>query len=104
MTTPTLAVIRALLSEPGGERYGLELCELASLPSGTVYPILARLEQIGWVASRWEDPDPHVTQGRPRRRYYRITPDGAEPAREAVRRAFRSRGQRAPGRLDRDGV
>ncbi|MFB9622837.1 PadR family transcriptional regulator [Nonomuraea helvata] len=103
MTMPTQAVLRALLHDPGRDRYGLEVCELAELPSGTVYPILARLEQVGWVESRWEDPETHVTEGRPRRRYYRITADGAEQARDAVARAYRSRRQQAPGWLNRPG-
>ncbi|MGV9374506.1 PadR family transcriptional regulator [Nonomuraea sp. NPDC003707] len=103
MTMPTQAVLRALLRDPGHDRYGLEVCELAELPSGTVYPILARLEQIGWVESRWEDPETHVAEGRPRRRYYRITPGGAEQAREAVRWAYRSRRLPAPGWLNRPG-
>ncbi|WP_240972512.1 PadR family transcriptional regulator [Nonomuraea composti] len=97
MTMPTQAVLRALLAAPERERYGLELCELAGLPSGTLYPILARLEQAGWVESRWEEPETHVTEGRPRRRYYRITTDGAEQAREAIAKAYRSRRQRVPG-------
>ena len=48
--------------------------------SGTVHPIPARLEALGWVESRWEDIDPKA-EGRPARRYYRITALGAEQAR-----------------------
>ncbi|SEG31229.1 Transcriptional regulator PadR-like family protein [Nonomuraea solani] len=99
MTMPTREVLRALLGAPERERYGLELCGLAGMPSGTVYPILARLEQAGWVESRWEDPETHVAEGRPRRRYYRITTDGAQQAREAIARAYRSRRQPVPGWL-----
>ncbi|MGP3913112.1 PadR family transcriptional regulator [Nonomuraea sp. 10N515B] len=99
MTMPTQAVLRALLHDPGRERYGLELCELAGMPSGTLYPILARLEQIGWVESRWENPETHVAEGRPRRRYYLITADGAEQARDAIARAYRSRRQPVPAWL-----
>ncbi|MGN9844674.1 PadR family transcriptional regulator [Nonomuraea sp. H19] len=71
------------------------------MPSGTVYPILARLERIGWVESRWEDPEAHVADGRPRRRYHRITADGVEQARDAVARAYRSRRQPVPAWLAR---
>ncbi|WP_246149294.1 PadR family transcriptional regulator [Nonomuraea turkmeniaca] len=99
MTMPTQAVLRAFLHDPGREHYGLGLCELAGMPSGTLYPILARLEQIGWVESRWEDPETHVTEGRPRRRYYRITADGAAQARNAIARAYRSRRQAVPAWL-----
>jgi PadR family transcriptional regulator len=52
-------------------------------PSGTVHPILGRLDGLGCLLSRWEDHDPHE-QGRPRRRYYRLTTDGAEQARAAM--------------------
>lgn len=40
--------------------------------SGTVYPILLRLEQAGWLESEWETADP-VLLSRPRRRLYRLT-------------------------------
>ncbi|WUO17874.1 PadR family transcriptional regulator [Streptomyces sp. NBC_00289] len=97
MTLQTQLVLRALLEDPGRQRYGLELCELAGLPSGTIYPILARLEQAGWVESTWEDPAVYEKSGRPRRRFYRITHEGAEQAREALARTYRSRRQPLPG-------
>ena len=52
------------------------------LASGTLYPILLRLESAGWLASRWESVDPSEA-GRPRRRLYRITPGGLRRASEA---------------------
>lgn len=90
MTLPTQLVLRALLADPGQELYGLEIGEAAGLPSGTVHPILARLEGTGWVESRWEDVDPREA-GRPARRYYRVTADGAVAARDALARAYRGR-------------
>ena len=97
MTLQTQLVLRALLEEPSKERYGLELCDLVGLPSGTIYPILARFERAGWVDSAWEDPAAHEAAGRPRRRFYRLTPDGAEQARAALTRAHRSRTQASLG-------
>ncbi len=97
MTLQTQLVLRALLEDPAKERYGLELCELAGLPSGTIYPILARLEQVGWVDSTWEDPAVHEEAGRPRRRFYRITEEGAEHARDTLARTYRARRQPLPG-------
>jgi len=88
MTIPTQLVLRALLTEPGRELYGIEIGDGAGLPSGTVHPILARLEGLRWVESRWEDIDPKV-EGRPARRYYRLTTDGAEQARLALAGAYR---------------
>jgi PadR family transcriptional regulator PadR len=87
MTIPTQLVLRALLADPAQEQYGVEIGTAAGLPSGTVHPILARLEGVGWLTSRWEDIDPRA-EGRPARRYYRLTPDGLELARAALARAY----------------
>ena len=92
MTLPTQYVLRALLTRPAQAMYGLEICAEAGLPSGTIHPILARLEGAGWLRSEWEDADP-ARVGRPRRRYYRLTDDGAEQARDAL---ARTRAARAP--------
>lgn len=83
MTLPTQLVLRAMIAEPAKEMYGLEIGQTAELASGTVHPILARLEACGWLESRWEDADPHQ-EGRPRRRYYRLTPDGVVHAVRAL--------------------
>jgi len=90
MTIPTQLVLRTLLAEPTQEMYGLQICTEAGLPSGTIHPILARLEhEYGWVTSRWEDIEPEA-EGRPRRRYYHLTEDGAERARIALAQATTS--------------
>ena len=90
MTIPTQLVLRTLLTEPTQEMYGLQICAGAGLPSGTIHPILARLErEYGWLSSRWEDINPEE-KGRPRRRYYRLTEEGAERARIALAQATTS--------------
>jgi DNA-binding PadR family transcriptional regulator len=86
MTIPTKLVLHALLAEPEQEMYGIEISQAAGLPSGTVHPMLARLEASGWLESRWEDIDPR-REGRPARRYYRLTPTGVQLAREALARS-----------------
>jgi PadR family transcriptional regulator PadR len=86
MTIPTQLVLRTLLAEPTQEMYGLQICTAAGLPSGTIHPILARLEGLEWLQSRWEEASPRE-EGRPRRRYYRLTEDGAERARIALAQA-----------------
>ena len=86
MTLPTQLVLWALLTEPTREMYGLQICTEAGLPSGTIHPILGRLERLGWLESRWEDIDSHK-EGRPRRRYYQLTKEGAEDAQIALARA-----------------
>ncbi|MGH3695960.1 MAG: PadR family transcriptional regulator [Pseudonocardiaceae bacterium] len=85
MTLPTQLVLRAMLAEPTQEMYGLQIGQAAELPSGTIHPILARLEGCGWLESHWEDIEP-AKVGRPRRRYYRLSAEGAEYARTALAR------------------
>ena len=89
MTISTQLVLRTLLEDPTQEMYGLKICEVAGLPSGTVHPILARLEAIGWLASRWEKVDPSE-EGRPRRRYYRLHPNSVGAVQAALARATAS--------------
>jgi len=79
-TPALLAVLQVLLHVD--RPYGLEVIELTGLPSGTVYPLLARLESEGWVTSHWETGDPGARG--PRKRFYEITVDGAERARAAL--------------------
>lgn len=83
MTLPTAAVLRQMLENPTADHYGLALAQAISFPSGTIYPVLARLEAAGWLASFWEQGDPAELE-RPRRRMYRLTGAGAHAAREAL--------------------
>lgn len=93
MTIATQRVLRALLEDVNAERCGLEIADLAGLATGTVHPILARLEGAGWLESRWEEVEPR-TEGRAARRYYRLTASGVERARHALARAYRSPARR----------
>ena len=101
MTQTTQAVLRAMLEDPTKDLYGLEICAATGLPSGTVHPILARFEALGWLESSWEQVDPRE-QGRPRRRYYRLTANGISMARNALAKAYetRIRNTPPPGRRD----
>lgn len=85
MTHNTLLVLRALMAAPGREMYGLEIMRGLTLKSGTMYPLLDRAEASGWVTVRREDVSPQA-EGRPRRRYYRITAEGVKAAGEAMER------------------
>ncbi len=76
-------VLRLMLDNPDAEHYGLALANASGFPSGTIYPILARLEVAGWLASYWEEGDP-ATLERPRRRMYKLTGHGARAARDAL--------------------
>ncbi|MEV0396423.1 PadR family transcriptional regulator [Polymorphospora rubra] len=82
--TVTMArVLSALLEEQEADRYGLDLMKVTGLTSGSLYPILRRLEQAGWLLARWEEIDA-VAAGRPARRYYRLTAHGIERAGAAL--------------------
>lgn len=82
VTGPTLKILSALLATPN-EISGAQIARITGLASGTLYPILMRLETARWVDSKWEDADPSEL-GRPRRRLYRVTALGARRAREVI--------------------
>ena len=83
LTTQTLKVLVALMRDPRDELSGAQITKSAGLHSGTLYPILFRLQRAGWLESRWEVEDPK-SLGRPRRRYYRVTSLGAQKARAGI--------------------
>lgn len=84
-TRATVEVLRVLLGQPSDELYGRQVCMATGYPTGTVSPLLDRLAQLGWLASRWEQPAD--SGGRPPRRYYTLTDAGAVQARAVVDRA-----------------
>ena len=59
-----------------GNQYGFEIMRIVGLPSGTVYPLLRRLEAAGLVSSNWEEEREAHADRRPARRYYRATEKG----------------------------
>ena len=94
ITTTVAEILGAFLEDPTAERYGFELIRATKQPSGTLYPILVRLEKAGWVEAHWEEVA--ADAGRPARRYYRLTTDGAVAARTQLG-ALRQRLGRALG-------
>jgi PadR family transcriptional regulator PadR len=58
-------------------RYGFDIMDATGLPSGTVYPVLGRLERDGYVRSKWESQAIAQREKRPPRRYYEITASGS---------------------------
>lgn len=95
ITMQTLKVLSALLDDPAGRHYGLEVAKATGLASGTIYPILRRLEGHRWLEGAWEDIDP-VAEGRRPRRYYTLTPLGEHAARRELRDAARITGAGSP--------
>lgn len=79
MTKSTELVLKMLLKSDTPV-WGLLLCKKTGLPSGTIYPMLSRLEGYGWVVASWDD----ATTSGPRRRLYSITADGRLAAQAAL--------------------
>ncbi len=80
LTGPLERVLRVLTADPSAQHYGYDLMKAARLPSGTLYPMLARLQQEGLVQSEWEA-QREDAGGRPPRKYYRLTAEGVRVAR-----------------------
>jgi PadR family transcriptional regulator, regulatory protein PadR len=81
MSLQTLRVLETFLENPTEQLAGAEVHKRCGIASGTLYPILLRLESAGWFVSHWESIDPSSV-GRPRRRLYRLTPTGLRRATE----------------------
>jgi DNA-binding PadR family transcriptional regulator len=80
LSITTVSVLHAIAD---GYQYGFDVIDQTGLPSGTVYPALSRLERDGLVRSAWEnDQDAHA-EGRPARRYYKLTAPGVKALAEA---------------------
>jgi DNA-binding PadR family transcriptional regulator len=77
----TLKILEVFLDSPLEEVSGADVQKRCRIASGTLYPILLRLESAGWFVSRWETIDPSKA-GRPRRRLYRLTAGGLRQASE----------------------
>lgn len=84
LTRTTTRALLAFLETPRNWRHGYDLMKVAGLSSGTLYPLLARLTDDGWLESRWEDSE---FPGKPPRQLYRLTPTGQIQARHALERA-----------------
>ncbi len=76
----TRDLVAALLERPEEWRHGYDLSKETGLKSGTLYPILMRLEKQGWLETRWEEP---AVPGRPSRHLYRLQQDRIGAARLA---------------------
>jgi len=84
----TLAVLDALLVQPGQWHHGYSLSRRTGISSGTLYPILMRLESLHWLETQWEEVK---TPGRPPRHLYRLSGSAREWAREELRAAEQRR-------------
>jgi PadR family transcriptional regulator, regulatory protein PadR len=78
MTASLARVLAAFLADPAARRYGYDLMKAARLQSGTLYPLLARLEREKLLVSAWETPQ---EEGQRPRKYYQLTGEGVRTAR-----------------------
>jgi len=79
----TLVVLQRFLERPTDWRYGYELSRATGLKSGTLYPILMRLEKYSLLEARWVATE----DGVPPRHTYRLTPNGLALARTQLAEA-----------------
>jgi len=87
MTLATLRLLQVFLADPQAKRWGYELLNQSEVKRSTLYPILTRLEDQGWIEGEWETIDEEAA-GRPARRYYRLTAEGQRCASEAIAQAL----------------
>ena len=74
----SITAVSVLHAIADGYQYGFDVIDQTGLPSGTVYPALSRLERDGLVKSAWENEQDAHAEGRPARRYYKLTAPGAK--------------------------
>ena len=97
--TPKMAmVLKVFLGDPDQPRYGFELMKLTGMASGSLYPMLAKLEMAGWLTRGKEDIDPRAA-GRPARTNYTITGTAASAARTQLAALSERFRPPAPARL-----
>ena len=77
----TLSIFEALLAQPRKWRHGYDLSLQTELKSGTLYPVLMRLNDRGFLDSKWEESD---LPGRPPRRMYRLNSAGIAHAKSEL--------------------
>lgn len=82
-TQPTLRVAKAILAHADERIWGYPLSKEARVHSGTLYPILWKMLEAGWVRDGWEQQA--ESNGRPPRRYYVLTKEGREGLADLVR-------------------
>ena len=94
----TFATATILNAVSNGYSYGFDIVDITGMPSGTVYPALRRLEDAGYLLSKWETERAAYAQNRPRRKYYELTRAGREALAAAIQR-YRLLERAAPSRM-----
>jgi PadR family transcriptional regulator PadR len=84
VTGPLLDVLEVFVRafNEDAELHGWAIIKAVKRSGPTVYGVLDRLEDAGWITGRWEDQ--HPEPNKPRRRFYQLTPTGVVEARELL--------------------
>jgi hypothetical protein len=83
LTHASLKVLRAFLDSPSVKLSGADIHKQSGVFTGTLYPLLLRFDSAEWLTSEWENVDPKEV-GRPRKRFYCLTPTGRAHASAAL--------------------
>ncbi len=98
----TTTVLLALSEEPAAWRHGYDCARRQASKAGSIYPILMRLADRGWLETAWET---EIPAGRPRRHLYRLMGAGLELASQlATAKAGDTQGKRPRLRLQTEGA
>jgi len=77
--SPPARTILAIMADAGSRwLHGYDLCRQGAVKSGTLYPLLIRLEEQGYLEAQWQA---SAEPGRPPRHAYRLTAKGRALAR-----------------------
>jgi DNA-binding PadR family transcriptional regulator len=87
LSSKALQVLAHFIANRDRQMSGTDVSKAVRIGSGTLYPLLMRLEKHGWLESQWEDEDPSQ-MGRPRRRLYKITGLGYREANAEINRIY----------------
>jgi DNA-binding PadR family transcriptional regulator len=79
LSAPARHVLAVMVGAGARWCHGYELCREAGIKSGTLYPLLIRLEAQGYLEAEWQEP---AEAGRPPRHAYRLTAAGRQLARQ----------------------
>lgn len=88
----TRALLATFLEHPKDWRHGYDLSKQTGLKSGTMYPVLMRLSDLGYLEAAWREPE---REGRPARHVYRLTSKGIAAAKEQLQQSPVRRGLKA---------
>ena len=73
-------MLAALAERPAEWRHGYDISCATGIKSGTLYPLMIRLEAAGLLEATWQPP---AVPGRPPRHAYRLTTAGRKLVAEA---------------------